>query len=57
MIDQSTGFISKMGSGNFDRETLGNISLTVIAYDNGDPQLTGTAQVLIILRVCAGLFY
>ena len=56
MIDPSTGFISKIGSGNFDRETLGNISLTVIAYDNGSPRLNSTAQVLIILQVGVGLY-
>lgn len=50
-IDQSTGVISKMGIENFDREMTGHINLTVIAYDNGFPRLTGTTQVLIILQV------
>ena len=50
-INQYTGVISKMGASNFDRETTGDINLTVIAYDNGSPQLNGTAQVLIILLV------
>ena len=40
-----------MGASSFDRETTGNINLTVVAYDNGTPQLNGTAQVLIILLV------
>lgn len=40
-----------MGAGSFNRETTGNINLTVIAYDNGTLPLTGTAQVLIILLV------
>ena len=50
-INQYTGVISKMGARNFDRETTGDINLTVIAYDNGSPQLNSTAQVLIILLV------
>ena len=44
-----------MGAGSFDRETTGNINLTIVAYDNGTTQLTGTAQVLIILLVCVGI--
>ena len=44
-----------MGARNFDRETTGDINLTVIAYDNGILQLTGTAQVLIILLVSVGI--
>ena len=54
-IDRSSGVISKMGAGSFDRETTGNINLTVIAYDNGTLPLTGTAQVLIILLVSDGI--
>ena len=50
-INQSTGVISKIISANFDRETTGDISLTVIAYDSGLPPLNGTAQVIIRLQV------
>ena len=51
-INQSSGDISKMGAANFDREATENINLTIIAYDNGSPRLTGMAQQLIIIQVC-----
>ena len=46
-IHGTTGVISVEVGAKFDRETVDMYNLTVIAIDKGDPQLTGSASVIV----------
>ena len=53
IIGSTDGIITKLSGMPFDRETTGNIQLTIVARDNGSPRRSGTTEVLIELQVCA----
>lgn len=47
-INETTGFVGVQGAA-FDRETVEQYVLTVIATDQGNPQLTGSALLLVTI--------